>query len=280
MIVAGPEGFRKNQYRKFNIRSADLAPGDDFGMMREVLEPPLQAADQRVAQNCHRSACNRRVCNRGIGIERDICGPGAPARRGADRHRRHGRRRGGRITLARSRADRRRPRPAHRRARDAHRARHHRRAARRHRQGARSRRRRGDVLHARARAVQAPAARPAALFRAAAARRGASVRGRLAPRAAQGAISARPACRRSPASARPASARCCAISGRSRRSSAPLSPISPKFPASAPKPPARSTISSTSGRDNVACVPRMRGTLWLCREPTVVTCAYAVGRRW
>jgi excinuclease ABC subunit C len=38
MIVAGPEGFRKSQYRKFNIRSADLAPGDDFGMMREVLE--------------------------------------------------------------------------------------------------------------------------------------------------------------------------------------------------------------------------------------------------
>ena len=37
MIVAGPEGFRKNQYRKFNIRSADLTPGDDFGMMREVL---------------------------------------------------------------------------------------------------------------------------------------------------------------------------------------------------------------------------------------------------
>jgi len=38
MIVAGPEGFRKSQYRKFNIRSADLVPGDDFGMMREVLE--------------------------------------------------------------------------------------------------------------------------------------------------------------------------------------------------------------------------------------------------
>jgi excinuclease ABC subunit C len=37
MIVAGPEGFRKNQYRKFNIRSSDLTPGDDFGMMREVL---------------------------------------------------------------------------------------------------------------------------------------------------------------------------------------------------------------------------------------------------
>src|SRR5690349_783722 len=37
MIVAGPEGFRKNQYRKFNIRSAELAAGDDFAMMREVL---------------------------------------------------------------------------------------------------------------------------------------------------------------------------------------------------------------------------------------------------
>jgi excinuclease ABC subunit C len=38
MIVAGPEGFRKNQYRKFNIRSSDLAPGDDYGMLREVLQ--------------------------------------------------------------------------------------------------------------------------------------------------------------------------------------------------------------------------------------------------
>jgi excinuclease ABC subunit C len=37
MVVAGPEGFSKNQYRKFNIRSEDLTLGDDFGMMREVL---------------------------------------------------------------------------------------------------------------------------------------------------------------------------------------------------------------------------------------------------
>ena len=37
MIVAGPDGFMKNHYRKFNIRSQDLAPGDDFAMMREVL---------------------------------------------------------------------------------------------------------------------------------------------------------------------------------------------------------------------------------------------------
>jgi len=36
MIVAGPEGFDKRQYRRFNIRRADLAPGDDYAMMREV----------------------------------------------------------------------------------------------------------------------------------------------------------------------------------------------------------------------------------------------------
>jgi excinuclease ABC subunit C len=53
MIVAGAEGFRKKDYRKFNIRSAELTPGDDFAMMREVLtrrfkrllsEAPLPAA--------------------------------------------------------------------------------------------------------------------------------------------------------------------------------------------------------------------------------------------
>lgn len=37
MIVSGPEGFMKNSYRKFNIRGDDLTPGDDFGMMKEVL---------------------------------------------------------------------------------------------------------------------------------------------------------------------------------------------------------------------------------------------------
>ncbi|MBI1361095.1 MAG: excinuclease ABC subunit UvrC [Alphaproteobacteria bacterium] len=37
MVVAGPEGFEKNSYRKFNIKDEDLEPGDDYGMMREVM---------------------------------------------------------------------------------------------------------------------------------------------------------------------------------------------------------------------------------------------------
>ncbi|MEZ0224246.1 MAG: excinuclease ABC subunit UvrC [Alphaproteobacteria bacterium] len=42
MIVATPEGFQKNSYRKFNIKS-DIQPGDDYGMMREVLSRRFQA---------------------------------------------------------------------------------------------------------------------------------------------------------------------------------------------------------------------------------------------
>lgn len=38
MVVAGPDGFMKNSYRKFNIKSEELTPGDDFGMMREVMQ--------------------------------------------------------------------------------------------------------------------------------------------------------------------------------------------------------------------------------------------------
>ena len=37
MIVAGPEGFMKNEYRKFNIKNAETVPGDDYAMLREVL---------------------------------------------------------------------------------------------------------------------------------------------------------------------------------------------------------------------------------------------------
>ena len=42
MVVVGPDGFEKNQYRKFNIRGDDLTPGDDFGMMKEVLTRRFQ----------------------------------------------------------------------------------------------------------------------------------------------------------------------------------------------------------------------------------------------
>src|SRR5213078_1601 len=62
MIVAGPSGFQKNQYRKFNIRSTELTPGDDFAMMREVLgrrfkrlieEAPRAEQPRDVAANMH-----------------------------------------------------------------------------------------------------------------------------------------------------------------------------------------------------------------------------------
>ncbi len=42
MVVVGRDGFEKNQYRKFNIRGDDLTPGDDFGMMKEVLTRRFQ----------------------------------------------------------------------------------------------------------------------------------------------------------------------------------------------------------------------------------------------
>jgi excinuclease ABC subunit C len=42
MIVAGPEGLMKNQYRKFNIKDESITPGDDFGMMKEVLTRRFQ----------------------------------------------------------------------------------------------------------------------------------------------------------------------------------------------------------------------------------------------
>ncbi len=56
MVVAGPEGFIKGQYRKWNIKDTDTAPGDDFAMMREVMQrrfgrlldkAEVDAADER-----------------------------------------------------------------------------------------------------------------------------------------------------------------------------------------------------------------------------------------
>jgi excinuclease ABC subunit C len=46
MVVAGPEGFRKSNYRKFNIKRPETAPGDDFAMMREVFERRFARAEK------------------------------------------------------------------------------------------------------------------------------------------------------------------------------------------------------------------------------------------
>jgi excinuclease ABC subunit C len=52
MIVAGAEGFVKGQYRKFNIKSPDVTPGDDYAMMREVLTRRFKRiADAEVLDN-------------------------------------------------------------------------------------------------------------------------------------------------------------------------------------------------------------------------------------
>ena len=50
MIVAGPEGFTKNAYRKFNIKGTELTPGDDFGMMKEVLTRRFKRAKDEEAE--------------------------------------------------------------------------------------------------------------------------------------------------------------------------------------------------------------------------------------
>jgi excinuclease ABC subunit C len=100
MIVAGPEGLRKNQYRKFNIRSAELTPGDDFGMMREVLQrrfkrllneaprpgvpavhPPAQAADIPELPGCDRPGTQEELPQEGAPQE-GTRPEGAPQERG------------------------------------------------------------------------------------------------------------------------------------------------------------------------------------------------------
>ena len=68
MVVAGPEGFQKNQYRKFNIRSADLDAGRRLRHDAGGADPPLQAADRRGAagewQSCREMGMRRCGCER------------------------------------------------------------------------------------------------------------------------------------------------------------------------------------------------------------------------
>jgi excinuclease ABC subunit C len=66
MIVAGPNGFQKNAYRKFNIKSESLTPGDDYAMMQEVLNRRfsrlLQAeADETENQESRKATENQRI---------------------------------------------------------------------------------------------------------------------------------------------------------------------------------------------------------------------------
>ena len=72
MIVAGPEGFRKSAYRKFNIRSTELAPGDDFAMMREVLSRRFK----RLIAEAPRDGASAR---KGIGVTSPLVGEVEPA---------------------------------------------------------------------------------------------------------------------------------------------------------------------------------------------------------
>ncbi|MBZ9795925.1 excinuclease ABC subunit UvrC [Mesorhizobium sp. ES1-4] len=77
MVVAGPEGFVKNQYRKFNIRSTEITPGDDFGMMREVMERRFsrllkEHGDVAVADDA--AAGEATAAETGDDIEDDISG--------------------------------------------------------------------------------------------------------------------------------------------------------------------------------------------------------------
>ncbi|MHC2716571.1 excinuclease ABC subunit C [Bradyrhizobium diazoefficiens] len=148
MIVAGPDGFVKNQYRKFNIKSEGVTPGDDYGMMREVLE-------RRFKRLINPPEEGAKVKDDDFPQWPDLViidgGRGQAQRRPGD--------------LCKSRPD-----PG---------------VADVSRQGAGPGCRPRDPVHAGARGDQARAARPRALFHSAPARRGPPLRHRLAPQAAQ-----------------------------------------------------------------------------------------------
>ncbi len=85
MIVAGPAGFMKQHYRTFNMKSEDLTPGDDYGMMREMLQPPLRAAGEGGAARTPspvsgEGPASERSAARG-GAEADLAAPSRSATR-------------------------------------------------------------------------------------------------------------------------------------------------------------------------------------------------------
>ena len=233
MIVAGPEGFRKSQYRKFNIRSAELTPGDDFAMMREVLErrfKRLLAEAPRKAVRCgpllDGESGAARPGDAGGGAPSSAPSPALAALADLSRT---GRGNGGeaahddspwpdlvlidggqgQLTAAREVLGRR--------------------SASKFRWSPSPR---GRTATPAAKPSFFPAATRSSCRRAIRCcilSSGCATRRIVLPSARTGraasAICAKPACRRSPASDRPANARCCITSARSRRSSAPRSPI-------------------------------------------------------
>lgn len=64
MIVVGIEGFAKSQYRKFNIKSTELAPGDDFGMMREVFKRRFSRLLKEANKQSDKSSTNSTDSNK------------------------------------------------------------------------------------------------------------------------------------------------------------------------------------------------------------------------
>ncbi|OYW62963.1 MAG: excinuclease ABC subunit C [Bosea sp. 12-68-7] len=197
MVVAGRDGFMKSHYRTFNI-STDTIAGDDFGMMREVLQRRFarlaKEAGVALPSSPHpEEAAPAAVSKDAPEGDGASTGPLPPACGG------EGLGMGGRSGPACSRQSRRRqlprpPRPRHRRRRqgpvrgrapDHDRARRAGHPAGGHRQGRGPQRHARDLPHGRARALQAAAARPGALFHPASARRGPPLCHRHASGAAQ-----------------------------------------------------------------------------------------------
>ncbi len=239
MVVAGPDGFRKNQYRKFNIRSSDLEPGDDFAMMREVLGRRFRRLIEEAPRGLG-SACPVYRCFSGAWRDRERPGPRCRRRRSitapTTTH-------PGRIWCSSTAVGgsfppraRRWPPSVSRMCRWS-----------RWRKvptgmpGSRRSTCRGASRSSSSRAIPCSIS-----FSGCATRRIASRSARTG--CAADATCGKPGCRRFPASAPPASARCCVTSGRSRRSSARRRPTSPRCPASVRRSHARSTTSSTSAR--------------------------------
>ncbi len=162
MIVAGAEGFVKGQYRKFNIKSPDIAPGDDYAMMREVLTRRFKRiADAEVLDDIEIEVAELEAET--AGLEPAPAVAAVAEDQAADDTRISGQ--------ARSRPDRRRPRPAVGGARGAGALRTARHRVDRCREGAGPRRRARALPHSRPRTPDdARSERPGSLLRSAASR--------------------------------------------------------------------------------------------------------------